>query len=159
MSTNLTREWTNHFLPLHSIFNIIFFSFSNRALTVFLAALLTALHVQKFCYQLIKGLLFCHSHRILHRDLKPQNLLIDKDDNLKLADFGLSRSFGVPLRAYTHEVSHYSDFELTTYRTSPGSIINSGVISVNILNTSTGRNTMVQSTGSAPWFHSLFYCT
>lgn len=44
-------------------------------------------------------------HSILHRDLKPQNLLIDKQSNqLKLADFGLARAFGIPVRAYTHEV-------------------------------------------------------
>ena len=54
--------------------------------------------------QLIRGIKHCHSHRVLHRDLKPQNLLIDKEGNLKLADFGLARAFGVPLRAYTHEV-------------------------------------------------------
>ncbi|KAL9708832.1 Cyclin-dependent kinase catalytic subunit [Leucoagaricus gongylophorus] len=60
--------------------------------------------VKKFCYQLNKGLVYCHAHRILHRDLKPQNLLIDKDDNLKLADFGLARAFGIPMRTYTHEV-------------------------------------------------------
>jgi len=60
--------------------------------------------VKKFMSQLVQGIKYCHSHRVLHRDLKPQNLLIDKDGNLKLADFGLARAFGVPLRTYTHEV-------------------------------------------------------
>jgi serine/threonine protein kinase len=60
--------------------------------------------VKKFMMQLCQGVKYCHSHRVLHRDLKPQNLLIDKDCNLKLADFGLARAFGVPLRTYTHEV-------------------------------------------------------
>ncbi|GAA5874207.1 hypothetical protein JCM3774_006764 [Rhodotorula dairenensis] len=55
-------------------------------------------------YQLIKGVYYLHSHRILHRDLKPQNLLINKEGNLKLADFGLARAFGIPLRTYTHEI-------------------------------------------------------
>lgn len=60
--------------------------------------------VKKFTYQLIKGVYYLHAHRILHRDLKPQNLLINKDGNLKLADFGLARAFGIPLRTYTHEI-------------------------------------------------------
>jgi len=60
--------------------------------------------VKSYMYQLLKGIVFCHSHRILHRDLKPQNLLIDKKGRLKLADFGLSRAFGIPIRQYTHEV-------------------------------------------------------
>ncbi|KAF2123550.1 glycoside hydrolase family 18 protein, partial [Dothidotthia symphoricarpi CBS 119687] len=60
--------------------------------------------VKKFMMQLSQGVRYCHAHRVLHRDLKPQNLLIDKDCNLKLADFGLARAFGVPLRTYTHEV-------------------------------------------------------
>lgn len=61
--------------------------------------------VKKFMAQLVEGIRYCHSHRVLHRDLKPQNLLIDREGNLKLADFGLARAFGVPLRTYTHEVS------------------------------------------------------
>lgn len=60
--------------------------------------------IKKFMSQLCEGIRYCHSHRVLHRDLKPQNLLIDREGNLKLADFGLARAFGVPLRTYTHEV-------------------------------------------------------
>ncbi|GAB5369097.1 hypothetical protein AAMO2058_001375900 [Amorphochlora amoebiformis] len=60
--------------------------------------------VKSYVQQLLKGIAFCHAHRVLHRDLKPQNLLIDKKGVLKLADFGLARAFGIPVRTYTHEV-------------------------------------------------------
>ncbi|KAI8918667.1 kinase-like domain-containing protein [Powellomyces hirtus] len=60
--------------------------------------------IKSYMHQLIKGIMFCHCHHVIHRDLKPQNLLIDQNGMLKLADFGLARACGVPLRAYTHEV-------------------------------------------------------
>jgi len=62
-------------------------------------------HVKAIIWQVLQGLLHCHQRRIMHRDLKPSNLLIDEQETMvKIADFGLARSFGLPLKTYTHEV-------------------------------------------------------
>lgn len=59
---------------------------------------------QSYVYQILRGIAYCHAHRVMHRDLKPQNLLLDRRGVIKLADFGLARAFAIPLRTYTHEV-------------------------------------------------------
>ncbi|MCJ1292389.1 negative regulator of the PHO system [Xylographa carneopallida] len=60
--------------------------------------------IKSFMYQLLQGIAFCHDNRVLHRDLKPQNLLINNKGQLKLADFGLARAFGIPVNTFSNEV-------------------------------------------------------
>jgi cyclin-dependent kinase 7 len=54
--------------------------------------------------QMLLGLEHLHMLYILHRDLKPNNLLMDSSGRIKIADFGLARFYGSPNRNYTHQV-------------------------------------------------------
>lgn len=61
--------------------------------------------VRSIIYQLLLSLEYCHANRVVHRDLKPQNILVERDTlRVKLADFGLARLFKFPAREYTHEI-------------------------------------------------------
>jgi len=57
--------------------------------------------IKSLFYQLLKGVNFIHNNWIIHRDLKTSNLLYSKKGILKIADFGLARKYGNPLKLYT----------------------------------------------------------
>lgn len=86
---------------------VLVFEFLENDLKKYMKSLggkLTPAVVKNLAYQLLRGVEFCHANRIIHRDIKPQNLLIDQKLHLKIADFGLARAFSVPVPKYTHEV-------------------------------------------------------
>ena len=59
---------------------------------------------KSFLYQLLKGIQHIHRMKILHRDIKSENLLISADNVLKITDFGLARGYGLPIRNFRNDV-------------------------------------------------------
>lgn len=64
----------------------------------------TEAQVKTYTKQLLSGLWYCHEREVLHRDIKGSNLLIDNKGNLKIADFGLARTFNDNVSRYTNRV-------------------------------------------------------
>lgn len=57
--------------------------------------------IWKYLVQLVEGLNYIHSKRILHRDMKSQNVFLDRHGNVKIGDFGLGRSLSPQVCACT----------------------------------------------------------
>ena len=69
--------------------------------------------VKKYSYQLLRAVAYCHSNGIIHRDIKPQNILLYGENLLKLSDFGLSRSGLFPIKSNKINKININDFNLT----------------------------------------------
>ena len=61
------------------------------------------LSIKKYIYQILQGVTFCHARGMMHRDLKPRNVMLDSHGSVKLSSFSMSRSF-TNNRTFTHEV-------------------------------------------------------
>ncbi|KAH8855630.1 Cyclin-dependent kinase-like 1 [Schistosoma japonicum] len=66
---------------------------------------LDRLQIKKLTYQLLQAVNFCHAHNCIHRDVKPENILITKSGQLKLCDFGFARLLTGPGDEYTDYVA------------------------------------------------------
>jgi serine/threonine protein kinase len=60
--------------------------------------------IKGYVKQLFEALQWCHSNNVMHRDVKPENVLVTRENVLKLADFGLAREYVQDYRKYTTEV-------------------------------------------------------
>lgn len=86
--------------------------------------LLSDEHCQFFAYQIMRGLKYLHSANIMHRDLKPRNLLVNSNCDLKICDFGLAR---VDLPNLQVRAANMTDYVATRWYRAPEILLTSKV--------------------------------
>ena len=62
------------------------------------------LQIKKITYHSLNGLYACQINRILHRDMKPANILLNDEDTVKICDFGLAKCVDIPFKEMTLEI-------------------------------------------------------
>lgn len=76
-------------------------------------------HFQSFMYQTLCGLKYIHSANVLHRDLKPGNLLVNADCELKICDFGLARGLKAPPSGAANQGGFMTEYVATRWYRAP----------------------------------------
>lgn len=78
-------------LKFNSLFLVLEYSQSDLKKVLKSSMDMTEMHVQTIIYNLIQGIKYMHEENIIHRDIKPGNILLNADCSIKICDFGLSR--------------------------------------------------------------------
>ncbi|ODV86284.1 hypothetical protein CANARDRAFT_6773 [[Candida] arabinofermentans NRRL YB-2248] len=80
-------------------------------------------HIQSFLYQILCGLKYIHSADVIHRDLKPGNILVTSQGVLKICDFGLARGISNQFINKNHRSSNITNYVATRWYRAPELIL------------------------------------
>ena len=81
--------------------------------------------IRSFVFQMCKAVHYLHINKMIHRDVKPENLLIDENMNLKLCDFGFARK--INLNEKNNNVDAMTDYVATRWYRSPELLLSNGI--------------------------------
>ena len=81
--------------------------------------------IRSFVFQMCKAVHYLHTRNIIHRDVKPENLLVDENMNLKLCDFGFARK--ISLNEENNNVDAMTDYVATRWYRSPELLLSNGI--------------------------------
>ena len=81
--------------------------------------------IRSFIFQMCKAVSYLHNNNMIHRDVKPENLLIDENLNLKLCDFGFARK--IKLNQQNNNVDTMTDYVATRWYRSPELLLSGGI--------------------------------
>ena len=81
--------------------------------------------IRSLTFQMCKAVHYLHTKNIIHRDVKPENLLIDENMQLKLCDFGFARK--ICLNEENNNIGAMTDYVATRWYRSPELLLSNGI--------------------------------